>query len=104
MAPITIADLAAAFVDARTAASLTAVFPSASVPPKTCRYCGKYWLSWAGTHLNGHARCAVSLDFQRAVLTLYRSSPATVKQIAEVCGVSASNVAAWMRCADRGVR
>lgn len=102
---MTIADLAAAFVDARAAASLTAVFSSDSVPPRTCRYCGKYRGFWAGGKTDGHAKCLVSIEFQREVLALYRSGPAiTVRQIAKICGVTPENVTAWMRNADRRKR
>lgn len=64
--------------------------------PNTCRYCGRHWRQWAGSKLDGHAACMVTIDFKRRLAELIRSSPGvTYASIAAVIGVTPSVVRSW---------
>jgi len=64
--------------------------------PSLCRYCGRRWLKYAGTKLDGHAACVVTEDFKRQIGDLLRSSPEiTFKHVAEAIGVTVAVVRAW---------
>jgi hypothetical protein len=64
--------------------------------PSLCRYCGRRWLKYAGSKLDGHAACVVTEDFKQQIGDLLRSSPEiTFKKVADAIGVTASVVRAW---------
>lgn len=95
---MTLTDLRAAFLDARTQAAASARYTTASCPPDTCRYCGKHLRLWPQTRLDGHARCFVDKAFLRAVYSLWlNDTKASRHRIAEVCDVSHNVVNAWIR-------
>lgn len=97
---VTLADLPAAYTEARTAAIATQL--SADPKPLTCRYCGKHWSYWAGGKHDGHVVCVVTLEFQRALCKMYRSDPClSMQTVADACGVTLSVVIAWIRNTDR---
>lgn len=61
-----------------------------------CGYgCGKPWRPWRGTRLIGHARCAVPVEVQDAILASLEGSTATLASIGEQHGVTR----AWIRAA-----
>lgn len=98
---MTLLDLPAAYAAARAEASAGKPVVE-DIPPNTCRYCGKYLRPFASRSLDGHVRCAVTLEFQRAVHALWWSSPTVSDvQIAAVCGVSAATVRGWLANAER---
>lgn len=97
-----LADLPAAYAQARAAA--TAARKLDDPPPLTCRYCGKLWRPWAGSKHDGHVACVVPLEFQRALLKLYRAVPGlSMQTIATTCSVTLSTVNRWLRNAERMV-
>ena len=63
--------------------------------PNTCRYCGRHWMKYAGTKLDGHAACIVTEDFKREITEILRSPSVTYRQLAEAIGVTASVVRSW---------
>jgi hypothetical protein len=64
--------------------------------PDTCRYCGRRWLKYAGTKLDGHAACVVTNDFKDQLAALLRSSPEiTFAKAAAAIGVTQAVVRAW---------
>lgn len=103
---MTLADLPTAYSAARAEASAAALVVD-DVPLNTCRYCGHYFRLPTGTTttLDGHARCCVSLQFQRALYELWWSTPGLGKEcIAEICGVSVVAVQKWLANVERNGR
>lgn len=87
-------DLPRAFRAARESASAGALYTPDTVPPATCRYCGRAWGRYGAN--DGHARCIVTPEFQRAAAELWWASPKLTREaIATACGVSVGTVAAW---------
>lgn len=92
-------DLAVAFDEARRSAQQRARFAAddPGAPPLTCRYCGEHWRRWAGSVLDGHARCIVTPEFVELAIATWRADPTlNVDAIAEALGVSKSTVNAWV--------
>lgn len=82
------------FHEARAQASSGARYTAESVPPKTCRYCGRHWTPWPGTKLDGHSKCIVPRSFQERLATI----PTTTKSgqtLAAELGVSYSVWRSW---------
>lgn len=97
---MTLAEVPAAFVEARVAARLAARHAPGSRPRNTCRYCGRVRLADGG--LDGHARCLVSVSFQRALYELWFSSPELTKaDIARACGIGAMVIHRWFSHVER---
>jgi hypothetical protein len=91
-------DIAAAYALSRDAADRAA---GCAVDGK-CRYCGRHWLRWPASQLDGHARCFVTEDFQDALWRLWLNDPKlSSRQIASACGVPIGYIKAWMYHADR---
>ena len=63
--------------------------------PDLCRYCGKYWRQWAGSKLDGHAKCIVDDEFKRWLRELLRDPAMTYGRIADAIGVTAVVVRSW---------
>ena len=63
--------------------------------PNTCRYCGRHWIPWAGSKLDGHAACVVTPEFKAHVAELLRAPSISYAKIAAIIGVSASVVRSW---------
>lgn len=101
---MTLDELPEAFAAARVTASTAAIYPRASTPRNTCRYCGRFWKAVPGTRIDGHARCVVGVAFQHAVHELRWNDPALTRhRIGEVCGVSSSVVSAWTTNVDERI-
>lgn len=99
---MTLSDLPTAYSTARAEASAAALGVVEDLPPNTCRYCGRYLYQWPGTPIDGHARCLVSIQFQRAVRDLLWSSAlVTQAKVAEACGVSIAVVKRWIDNVER---
>lgn len=64
--------------------------------PDRCRYCGARWRKWAGSRLDGHARCFVDDDFIRIARAALRG-PIGLSVVADLLGVSLSVIRAWLR-------
>lgn len=62
---------------------------------KFCRYCGKRWLPFAGSRLDGHAACIVDEAFKRRVGEILRLPTVTYAEVAEVLGVTSGVVRSW---------
>ena len=93
-----LARLQIAYAVARRAADDASIIRLAggSLPLRTCRYCGNFWLPFANSKLPGHARCLTSLEFQREVVAILRAnSRLTFAAIARACGVGVQVVRAW---------
>lgn len=95
---MTLADLPAAFIEARAQAASTARYSRSSVPSDTCRYCGRArGRMWPSARTDGHSRCLVGRSFQRALYELWLRDPsATQEKIAGLCDVSLSTVRIWL--------
>lgn len=81
----------------------------ANHPPITavdhCRYCGKRWLRWHGSRLDGHVRCVVSQEFLHHVVeVLDGDARATYVSVAAALGVTPSVVRAWRNSVKRNPR
>lgn len=93
--PLTLAEMRAAFVDARCTQNSMARLLA---PSGICRYCGGAWTRPPSCRNDGHANCMVTPAFRRAVTETWISSAGvTRKVIAETCGVSLWTVNAWTR-------
>lgn len=93
---MTLADLRVEFVEARAFAVTNAKHTASACPPDTCRYCGKRWLKFAGSKLDGHGACYVTLEFRATVERVWRADPRlTVAHIATALDVPNSWVAIW---------
>lgn len=64
-------------------------------PPDTCRYCGKHWRKWAGSKLDGHAKCVVDEDFKARLRELLRDPMLTFGAVAAALDVTPSVVRSW---------
>ena len=96
--------LGIAYAVARRAADDAAVIRLAGseVPRHTCRYCGSFWKPFANSTLPGHARCMVTLEFQREIVALLRANPRiTFDAVARACDVGVQVVRAWWANATR---
>ena len=94
---LTLDELPQALASARAAASAAAQFSAGEAPPRTCRYCGRFW-TWQGASNNdGHAACLVTESFRRALEELWRSSPTmNMQALASMCGTSKATINAWV--------
>lgn len=65
--------------------------------PHACRYCGRYWECFAGSKLDGHAKCIVTQSFKRRLHAFLAANPAiTFRGVAAHLGVTESVVRAWI--------
>jgi hypothetical protein len=64
-------------------------------PANKCRYCGKPWRVWAGSKLDGHAKCIVTEDYKQTLRVLLSSPKVTYQEVADVIGVSSSVLRSW---------
>lgn len=69
-------------------------YPGAEL--NTCRFCGKHWRKWAGSKLDGHAKCIVGEDFKRWLGELAGDPMITYSLIGEACGVTISVAQSWI--------
>jgi hypothetical protein len=62
-----------------------------------CRYCGRSWIRWAGSKLDGHAVCTVTKAFRARLLGDMTSARGelTYDVVASKLGVSEATVQAW---------
>jgi hypothetical protein len=68
--------------------------------PNRCRYCGKHWIPFARSGIDGHVACVVSEAFRAQLLAVTRQRPGPiVRELAAVLGVSESVVRGWIRFA-----
>lgn len=65
-------------------------------PLDTCRFCGKHWRRWAGSTLDGHAKCIVGEDFKTWLRDLMRDPTLTYSKVSAAIGVSVSVVRSWV--------
>lgn len=94
---MTLADLPTAFIEARAQAASTARYSKSTVPPDTCRYCGRPMVRWHSRLADGHSRHLVPESFQRELYELWLSDPAASQQrIATLCGVGPGTVKSWI--------
>lgn len=80
---------------ARRAVDRKAKFTALECPQKTCRYCGRFWLQWKGSKLDGHAACVVDLLFKHTLRVVFIDPTVTYDQVAKVLGVTPSVVRSW---------
>ena len=66
-----------------------------SLPPNTCRYCGRRWQRWAGTRFDGHAACIVPGEFKQRLRELLQSPLVTYEAVAKALCVSDPIVRSW---------
>ena len=98
MIELRVEDIAGAYASSRDIVNREAA-PAAD---GKCRYCGRGWVRWPGSKLDGHARCLVTSDFQDALWRLWLQVPSLSSQrIAKICCVPVRYVSAWMFHADR---
>jgi len=94
---MTLDDLPKLFATARIEASTSARYVTGAAPHGVCRYCGEALQLFQSHGLDGHARCCVTIQFQRAVYMLYWNTPRLNKtSIAKACGVSITAVSKWI--------
>lgn len=72
-----------------------ALFASGSAAFQICRYCGKHWRLWAGSQLDGHAKCLVTARFKSDLAVALKDPTLTYGTIATLLGVTKSVVRAW---------
>lgn len=92
IAELKASQLRCSYESARQAARMSAKFSAEDCPAKTCRYCGEFWWPFAGTKLDGHAKCQVPESFKVYVGGIKRAQQA----IADEIGVSLSVLRAWI--------
>lgn len=86
-------DLLAAYRAARAATNARAGAAEAD----HCRYCGLHWIPWAGTKLDGHASCAVTLAFKEQLLAWSESDTTlTHTRLADALGVGIGTIRKWV--------
>lgn len=61
-----------------------------------CRYCGKRWIKYAATKMDGHGGCFVTEQFRAQLAEHLFGSTAPVDATARVLGVSTSTVRMWV--------
>jgi hypothetical protein len=86
------------FTFARNEALADARYPAAGeCPVDRCRYCGERWILWAGSKLDGHAKCLVPDSFKTSVRDAMAKQPAlTFHAVAAALGVTDAVVRAWI--------
>lgn len=63
--------------------------------PDLCRFCGRRWIKWAGSKLDGHAKCIVGDDFKAWLRDQLRDPRLTYVAVADACDVSPAIVRSW---------
>jgi len=63
--------------------------------PNTCRFCGKSWRKWAGSKLDGHAKCIVGDDFKTWLREVLRDPRLTYAAVAGALDLSTAIVRSW---------
>jgi len=66
-----------------------------SLPPDTCRYCGRRWQRWAGAQFDGHTACVVPGEFKQRLRELLQSSTVTYEMVAKAIGVPDPVLRSW---------
>lgn len=62
-----------------------------------CQYCGKRWWPFAGTKLDGHAKCVVGEPFKALLVALMADDPTwTQPMVADALGVTVAVLRAWV--------
>ena len=82
---------------ARTARKAKYAADDPGMPLDTCRYCGRFWKRWAGSKLDGHAKCLVDERFRFLMRTCTVNPQLTYEKIGDAIGVTISVV----RCCRR---
>lgn len=77
----------------------TAAFPTVLDDQRICRYCRMDRKIYAGTMLDGHARCVVSDGFKRYLGDVMRDPRLTYDRVAKALEVSVITVRTWFRTA-----
>lgn len=90
-----LADLCESFSRARDEASAAARYAPDDAPPDTCRYCGDHWRRWAGSKLDGHAKCIVTDSFKGELAAVLRNPRIGYSDVALAIGVTPSVVRSW---------
>jgi hypothetical protein len=68
-----------------------------NAPANTCRYCGRHWLKWFGSKLDGHASCVVTDDFKQILHDrVWHAADITIVAAATALGVSESVMRSWI--------
>jgi hypothetical protein len=90
-------DIAHAYGRARAEVDRTAMYTAITVPPRTCRYCGKRWDQQVGSKLDGHARCYVTPAFAKLAHDAWFADPAmSAKRLASALGVTEAVLRRWV--------
>lgn len=92
---MTLAKLRDEFFAARAEQQKRARFSVDACPPRTCRYCGRFWLKWEGSKLDGHAKCSVTERFRFALRQALLDPMVTYEEVAKLLGVSISVIRSW---------
>lgn len=91
---MTDADLLERFAAARRRMNLHAAYPTEQM--EICRYCGKRWIKYAGTMMDGHGGCFVTEQFRAELADHVFGATAPVDAAAAVLGVSPSVIRLWV--------
>ncbi len=84
------------YLRARKEADAGAKYLALEAPHRRCRYCGKFWIMWPGSRLDGHVRCAVTPTFMYLVRDFFRRhTTTTYAVVANKLDVGFGAVTAW---------
>lgn len=97
MAKIEESDLLREYDRARKRTDAYALYTALAAPERKCRYCGNHRIPWAGSKLDGHAKCIVDASFKHFVGMYLSRHDVTIARVAELLNLSTAVVRSWSR-------